>query len=59
VRRSRDKAKQKAMETQQKVQLLTAENKKLHDRVAELTHELTTLKNLLKSLPQYQNNINA
>jgi len=59
VRRSRDKAKQKAMETQHKVQLLTAENKKLHDRVAELTHELTTLKNLLKSLPQYQNNINA
>jgi len=59
VRRSRDKAKQKAMETQQKVQLLTAENKKLHDRVAELTHELNTLKNLLKSLPQYQNNMNA
>jgi len=59
VRRSRDKAKQKAMETQHKVQLLTAENKKLHDRVAELTHELTTLKNLLKSLPQYQNNMNA
>jgi len=59
VRRSRDKAKQKAMETQHKVQLLTAENKKLHDRVAELTHELQTLKNLLKSLPQYQNNMNA
>jgi len=59
VRRSRDKAKMKAMETQKKVQQLTAENKKLHDRVAELTHELTTLKNLLKSLPQYQNNINA
>lgn len=59
VRRSRDKAKQKAMETQHKVQLLTAENKKLHDRVAELTHELTTLKNLLKSLPQYQNNMNV
>lgn len=59
VRRSRDKAKQKAMETQHKVQLLTAENKKLHDRVAELTHELTTLKNLLKSLPQYQNNMNS
>nr|CAB3229603.1 C/EBPalpha/gamma CCAAT enhancer binding protein alpha/gamma homolog [Phallusia mammillata] len=52
VRRSRDKAKVKAMETQKKVEELSSENSRLHDRVNELSHELTTLKNLLKSLHQ-------
>ena len=51
VRRSRDKAKLKAAETQQKVEELSQENEKLHKRVAELTHELTTLKKLLQHLP--------
>uniref|UniRef100_H2YC00 BZIP domain-containing protein n=1 Tax=Ciona savignyi TaxID=51511 RepID=H2YC00_CIOSA len=51
VRRSRDKAKRKAVETQAKVDELQSENQKLHERVAELSHELSTLKNLLKSLP--------
>lgn len=52
VRKSRDKAKQKSIETQKKVSELSSENKRLRDRVAELTHELNTLKNILKSLPQ-------
>jgi len=51
VRRSRDKAKVRALETQKKVDELTAENEKLHKRVAELSHELTTLKKLLQALP--------
>lgn len=52
VRRSRDKAKMKAVETQQKVEELSRENESLHKRVAELTHELVTLKKLLQALPQ-------
>lgn len=52
VRRSRDKAKQKALETQHKVEELSTENARLHERVNELSHELSTLKNLLKSLHQ-------
>ena len=51
VRRSRDKAKVRALETQKKVDELTSENEKLHKRVAELSHELTTLKKLLQALP--------
>lgn len=52
VRKSRDKAKIKSIETQKKVSDLSSENKRLRDRVGELTHELNTLKNILKSLPQ-------
>ena len=52
VRRSRDKAKLKALETQKKVDELTKENGALRERVANLSHELNTLKNLLTSLPQ-------
>lgn len=55
VRRSRDKAKKKAEETQKKVNELSNENAALRKRVAELSHELTTLKNLLTSLPQTSN----
>ena len=51
VRRSRDKAKVRALETQKKVDELTSENEKLHKRVAELSHELATLKKLLQALP--------
>ena len=51
VRRSRDKAKLKAMETQRRVSELTNENTALRRRVAELSHELNTLKNLLTTLP--------
>lgn len=54
VRKSRDKAKIKSMETQHKVAELSNENKRLHDRVAELTHELNTLKGILKSIPNSQ-----
>lgn len=52
VRKSRDKAKIKSIETQKKVSELSSENSRLRDRVAELTHELNTLKSILKSLPQ-------
>lgn len=52
VRKSRDKAKQKSQETEHRVSALSDENKRLHERVAELTHELATLKDILKALPQ-------
>lgn len=54
VRKSRDKAKIRSAETQSKVSELSQENKRLHDRVSELTHELNTLKGILKSLPRPQ-----
>ena len=52
VRRSRDKAKMKALETQNRVNELTNENTALRRRITELSHELDTLKGLLTSLPQ-------
>lgn len=51
VRKSRDKAKMKAVETAQKVSELSDENKRLRERVNELTHELNTLRGILESLP--------
>jgi len=55
VRRSRDKAKMKALETQNRVTELTNENVALRRRITELSHELDTLKGLLTSLPQAGN----
>ncbi|XP_072270249.1 CCAAT/enhancer-binding protein beta [Pyxicephalus adspersus] len=51
VRKSRDKAKIRNMETQHKVLELTAENERLQKRVEQLSRELTTLRNLFKQLP--------
>ncbi|XP_071966720.1 CCAAT/enhancer-binding protein beta-like [Engystomops pustulosus] len=51
VRKSRDKAKIRNMETQHKVLELTAENERLQKRVEQLTRELGTLRNLFKQLP--------
>ncbi|XP_014345422.1 CCAAT/enhancer-binding protein delta [Latimeria chalumnae] len=51
VRKSRDKAKQRNMEMQQKLIELTAENDSLHKRIDQLTRELTSLRNFFKQLP--------
>ena len=52
VRRSRDKAKKKAQETQNKVQCLTEENQHLKDKVNKLQLEIETLRGLLSSVTQ-------
>ncbi|XP_069507275.1 CCAAT/enhancer-binding protein beta [Ambystoma mexicanum] len=52
VRKSRDKAKLRNMETQHKVLELTAENERLQRKVEQLSRELGTLRNLFKQLPE-------
>ncbi|XP_053309468.1 CCAAT/enhancer-binding protein beta [Spea bombifrons] len=52
VRKSRDKAKIRNMETQHKVLELSAENERLQKKVEQLSRELTTLRNLFKQLPE-------
>jgi len=52
VRRSRDKAKRKALETQEKVHSLTEENKMLREQVKSLSHEVNTLKDVLQKISQ-------
>ncbi|XP_075427374.1 CCAAT/enhancer-binding protein beta [Ascaphus truei] len=52
VRKSRDKAKIRNMETQHKVLELTAENERLQKKVEQLSRELGTLRNLFKQLPE-------
>ncbi|KAM4622809.1 CCAAT/enhancer-binding protein beta [Discoglossus pictus] len=52
VRKSRDKAKIRNMETQHKVLELTAENERLQKKVEQLSRELSTLRNLFKQLPE-------
>lgn len=51
VRKSRDKAKMRNMETQQKVVELTADNDRLRRRVEHLTRELDTLRGIFRQLP--------
>lgn len=53
VRKSRDKAKMRNVETQHKVLELSAENERLQKRVEQLSRELTTLRNLFKQLPEH------
>ncbi|KAK2529029.1 Cebpb [Columba livia] len=50
VRKSRDKAKMRNLETQHKVLELTAENERLQKKVEQLSRELSTLRNLGKPL---------
>ncbi|XP_066290118.1 CCAAT/enhancer-binding protein delta-like [Branchiostoma lanceolatum] len=50
VRKSREKAKQRNLETQHKVQELQQENEKLQKRVELLTKELDTLKSLFTNV---------
>ncbi|XP_030623188.1 CCAAT/enhancer-binding protein delta [Chanos chanos] len=51
VRKSRDKAKQRNLEMQQKLIELSAENTRLHKTVDQLTRELTSLRNFFKQFP--------
>ncbi|XP_035285993.1 CCAAT/enhancer-binding protein delta [Anguilla rostrata] len=51
VRKSRDKAKQRNMEMQQKMIELGAENDRLHKTIDHLTRELTSLRSFFKDLP--------
>lgn len=52
VRKSRDKAKIRNLETQHKVLELAAENERLQKRVEQLSRELATLRNLLAATGQ-------
>ncbi|KAJ1137093.1 hypothetical protein NDU88_003506 [Pleurodeles waltl] len=52
VRKSRDKAKRRNMETQQKAMEYLAENERLRARVEQLTQELEGLRNLLRQVPE-------
>ncbi|XP_015279325.1 PREDICTED: CCAAT/enhancer-binding protein alpha [Gekko japonicus] len=52
VRKSRDKAKQRNAETQQKVLELSADNERLRKRVEQLTRELDTLRGIFRQLPE-------
>lgn len=51
VRKSRDKAKLRNLETQQKVVELTADNERLRRRVEHLSRELDTLRGIFRQLP--------
>lgn len=51
VRKSRDKAKIRNMETQQKVVELSTDNDRLRRRVEHLTRELDTLRGIFRQLP--------
>ncbi|XP_058249301.1 CCAAT/enhancer-binding protein delta [Hemibagrus wyckioides] len=48
VRKSRDKAKRRNLETQQKLIELSAENERLHKTIEQLTRELTSLRHVFK-----------
>ncbi|XP_016076363.1 PREDICTED: CCAAT/enhancer-binding protein alpha [Miniopterus natalensis] len=52
VRKSRDKAKQRNVETQQKVLELTSDNDRLRKRVEQLSRELDTLRGIFRQLPE-------
>ena len=51
VRKSRDKAKRRNMEMQQKLIELSADNDKLHRTIEQLTRELTGLRDFFKQMP--------
>uniref|UniRef100_A0A8D0GTL4 CCAAT/enhancer-binding protein n=1 Tax=Sphenodon punctatus TaxID=8508 RepID=A0A8D0GTL4_SPHPU len=52
VRKSRDKAKQRNAETQQKVLELSNDNDRLRKRVEQLSRELETLRGIFRQLPE-------
>uniref|UniRef100_A0A8D2J8A8 CCAAT enhancer binding protein alpha n=1 Tax=Varanus komodoensis TaxID=61221 RepID=A0A8D2J8A8_VARKO len=52
VRKSRDKAKQRNAETQQKVLELSSDNERLRKRVEQLSRELETLRGIFRQLPE-------
>ncbi|XP_029380799.1 CCAAT/enhancer-binding protein delta [Echeneis naucrates] len=51
VRKSRDKAKRRNLEMQQKLIELSAENDRLHKTIEQLTRELTGLRDFFKQIP--------
>lgn len=51
VRKSRDKAKRRNMEMQQKLIELSAENDRLHKTIEQLTRELSGLREFFKQMP--------
>uniref|UniRef100_A0AAY4D889 BZIP domain-containing protein n=1 Tax=Denticeps clupeoides TaxID=299321 RepID=A0AAY4D889_9TELE len=51
VRKSRDKAKLRNVETQQKVVELSADNERLRKRVEHLSRELDTLRGIFRQMP--------
>ncbi|KAL2097795.1 hypothetical protein ACEWY4_007002 [Coilia grayii] len=51
VRKSRDKAKRRNLEMQDKMIELSAENERLHKTIEQLTRELTSLRGFFKQLP--------
>ncbi|XP_040287872.1 CCAAT/enhancer-binding protein delta [Bufo bufo] len=51
VRKSRDKAKKRNVDMQQKLLELSSENEKLHKRIDLLTRDLTNLRHFFKQLP--------
>ncbi|XP_068197569.1 CCAAT/enhancer-binding protein delta [Antennarius striatus] len=51
VRKSRDKAKMRNVEMQQKLMELSAENDRLHKTIEQLTRELTGLREFFKQIP--------
>lgn len=51
VRKSRDKAKKRNLDMQQKLLELSSENEKLHKRIDLLTRDLTNLRHFFKQLP--------
>ncbi|XP_068093456.1 CCAAT/enhancer-binding protein delta [Hyperolius riggenbachi] len=51
VRKSRDKAKKRNTDMQQKLVELSSENEKLHKRIELLTRDLTNLRHFFKQLP--------
>ncbi|KAK7945521.1 hypothetical protein WMY93_001249 [Mugilogobius chulae] len=51
VRKSRDKAKRRNLEMQQKMIELGAENDRLHKTIEQLTRELTGLRDFFKQIP--------
>ncbi|KAM9329678.1 CCAAT/enhancer-binding protein epsilon [Gastrophryne carolinensis] len=52
VRKSRDKAKRRNMETQQRALEYMAENEKLRSRVQQLTQELDALRGVFRQIPE-------
>ncbi|XP_015280934.1 PREDICTED: CCAAT/enhancer-binding protein delta [Gekko japonicus] len=51
VRKSRDKAKRRNQEMQQKLVELSAENERLHKKIEQLTRDLSSLRHFFKQLP--------
>ncbi|XP_048364360.1 CCAAT/enhancer-binding protein delta [Sphaerodactylus townsendi] len=51
VRKSRDKAKRRNQDMQQKLVELSAENERLHKKIEQLTRDLSSLRHFFKQLP--------